>query len=136
MIHDGRSGQCNPAYATIAAKANCAPSTVGMAIRALELVGIIRVVNRLVRERSRERDLFGGWSYTWRLLRTSNCYIFRDPKTEQRRGIPTKTEFRSGPPDKDLNPARVAKTCGHVATPELPERLCIALGRLRDAIRE
>src|SRR5262249_1698963 len=36
LIHDGRSGQCNPAYPTIADKAGCAMSTVCEAIKALE----------------------------------------------------------------------------------------------------
>jgi hypothetical protein len=46
LIHDGRSGQCNPACATIAEKAGCAPSTVGEAIKAL---GILSWVNRIHR---------------------------------------------------------------------------------------
>lgn len=28
LIHDGKSGQCNPSYQTIADKADCVPSTV------------------------------------------------------------------------------------------------------------
>jgi hypothetical protein len=79
LIHDGRSGQCNPAYATIADKAGCAPSTVGRAIIALERSGILSWVNRIRRVGIRERDLFGQWTMTWRVLRTSNAYVFNDP---------------------------------------------------------
>jgi hypothetical protein len=79
LIHDGRSGQCNPAYTTIADKAGCAPSTVGEAIRALEAIGILSWVNRIHRARFRERDLFGHWATTWRVLRTSKAYVFHDP---------------------------------------------------------
>ena len=36
-------------------------------------------VNRIVREQVRERDLFGKWATRWRIVRTSNAYLFRDP---------------------------------------------------------
>ena len=55
------------------------PHTVYHAIQALELVGVLTWVNRIVRERVRERDLFGQWVSRWRVLRTSNAYAFRDP---------------------------------------------------------
>ena len=71
LVHDGRTGQCNPAYATIADKAGCAPSTVGAAIHALENAGILSWVNRIHRIGVRERDLFGQWTTTWRVVRTS-----------------------------------------------------------------
>jgi hypothetical protein len=99
LIHDGRSGQCNPAYATIADKAHCAPSTVGEAIRMLEAVGILSWCNRIHRVRFRERDLFGQWTTAWRLLRTSNAYVFHDPKIAAQQGRPSNTEFRCGPLD-------------------------------------
>ena len=99
LIHDGRSGQCNPAYATIADKAGCAPSTVCEAIKALESVGVVSWVNRIHRVGWRERDLLGDWTTTWKVLRTSNAYVFRDPKTAERQGRPSNTEFRCGPPD-------------------------------------
>ena len=93
LIHDGRSGQCNPAYATIAEKAGCAPSTVGEAIKALEAAGILSWVNRIHRVATRERDLFGHWATTWRVLRTSNAYVFHDPKLAEQEGHPSNTEF-------------------------------------------
>jgi hypothetical protein len=99
LIHDGRSGQCTPSYQTIADKAGCAMSTVCEAIKALELAGILSWVNRIVRVRIRERDLFGHWATTWRVLRTSNAYVFRDPKAVER----SKTEIRSGPPNASKN---------------------------------
>ena len=89
LIHDGRSRQCNPSYETIADKAGCAMSTVCEAIKALELAGILSWVNRIVRARVREQDLFGQWATIWRVLRTSNAYVFRD--------LTSKTEIRSAP---------------------------------------
>lgn len=99
LIHDGRSGQCNPSYETIAAKADCARSTVFEAIRALELAGILSWVNRLVKVRERDVDLFGRTIWVWRVVRTSNAYTFRDPKAAERRGKTSKSEFLPGPPD-------------------------------------
>jgi hypothetical protein len=45
----------------------------------LEFAGVLTWVNRIMRERVRERDLFGQWAYRWRVVRTSNAYLFRDP---------------------------------------------------------
>ena len=41
--------------------------------------GVLTWVNRIVRERIRERDLFGKWATRWRVIRTSNAYAFPDP---------------------------------------------------------
>jgi hypothetical protein len=129
LIHDGRSGQCNPSYETIADKAGCAMSTVCEAIKALELAGILSWVNRIVRVRIRERDLFGQCATTWRVLRTSNAYVFRDPKAVER----SKTEIRSGPPDASKNQP-VAAAYPQPACPELDpsnplDRALISFGR-------
>jgi hypothetical protein len=102
LIHDGKSGQCNPAYATIADKAGCCPNTVCAAIKALEACGILSWVNRITRIRVRERDLFGRWTLSWQVVRTSNAYTFRDPKPVARHGEASKTKFWAGPLDKDL----------------------------------
>jgi len=99
LIHDGKSGQCNPAYDTIADKADCARSTVAVAIAVLERVGILSWVNRIHRIRVRERDLFGQWGTSWRVLRTSNAYVFHDPKTAASQGKSSKSEIKSGPLD-------------------------------------
>ena len=127
LIHDGRSGQCNPSYETIADKAGCARSTVYEAIRALEAAGILSWVNRLTKIRERELDLFGRAVWVWRVVRTSNAYTFRDPKAALPQRI-SKSDFRAGPPDESkkqpaiqhLNPsdplaralANYAKTAG------------------------
>ena len=78
-FHNSKSGLCFPSYEAIAEKARCNRDTVHEAIRALEFAGILTWVNRIVREQVRERDLFGQWAYRWRLVRTSNAYLFRDP---------------------------------------------------------
>jgi hypothetical protein len=66
------------------------------AMHALEDAGILSWVNRIHRIGSRERDLFGQWATTWRVVRTSNAYVFCDPKIAAQRGRPSNTDFRSG----------------------------------------
>lgn len=113
LIHDGRSGQCNPSYETIADKAGCVRSTVAEAIKMLESAGILSWVNRIHRIRLRERDLFGQWATSWRVVRTSNAYLFHDPKAVVMQGKSSKSDFRSGPLDPLL------KTPGPVENPPL-----------------
>src|SRR4029077_1544776 len=75
-FHNAATGACFPSYEAIAAKAECCRDTVYEAIKALELAGVLAWVNRIVRE----PDLFGQWTWRWRVIRTSNAYTFRDPK--------------------------------------------------------
>lgn len=78
-FHNSKTGLCFPSYEAIAEKARCCRDTVYEAIKALEAANIITWVNRIVREQVRERDLFGHWASHWRIVRTSNAYLFRDP---------------------------------------------------------
>ena len=78
-FHNSKSGLCFPSYEAIAAKAECCRDTVYEAIRALEAADVLSWVNRITREHVRERDLFGKWATRWRIVRTSNAYVFRDP---------------------------------------------------------
>ena len=52
--------------------------------------------NRITRIQVRERDLFGRWASRWRVIRTSNAYVFRDPKPGLPRGFSCKSENRPG----------------------------------------
>jgi hypothetical protein len=78
-FHNSHTGLCFPSYEAIAAKARCCRDTVYEAIKALEAANVLSWVNRIVREQVRERDLFGHWASHWRIVRTSNAYVFRDP---------------------------------------------------------
>jgi hypothetical protein len=78
-FHNCRDGRCMPSYESIAARAKCNRDTVYEAVKALEFANVLTWVNRLIRIRERERDLFGQWSHRWRTIRTSNAYLFRDP---------------------------------------------------------
>ena len=66
------TGCCFPGYEAIAAKAECARSTVAEALKVLEWAGVLTWQNRIARIQVRERDLFGRWASRWRVIRTSN----------------------------------------------------------------
>ena len=78
-FHNSKSGLCFPSYEAIADKAKCCRDTVYEAIKVLEDANVLTWVNRIWREQVRERDLFGQWATRWRIIRTSNAYVFRDP---------------------------------------------------------
>src|SRR3954454_8635907 len=96
-FHNAASGACFPSYEAIAAKAQCCRDTVCEAIKALAFAGVLTWVNRIVRERVRERDLFGRLASRWRVLRTSNAYAFRDPKAEMAENRPVSSKSESPP---------------------------------------
>jgi hypothetical protein len=95
-FHNSRDGRCFPSYEAIADKAKCCRDTVYEAIKALEAADVLSWVNRIARELVRERDLFGHWAQRWRIVRTSNAYVFRDPlPCAEGRGA-TKSENATG----------------------------------------
>ena len=95
-FHNSRDGRCFPSYEAIAAKAECARSVVAEALKVLELAGVLTWAHRIARIQVRERDLFGHWASRWRVIRTSNAYVFRDPH-QRPEGVPaSKSENRSG----------------------------------------
>jgi Helix-turn-helix domain len=95
-FHNAASGACFASYEAIATKAECCRDTVCVAIKALELPGVLAWVNRIVRERVREPDLFGQWTWRWRVIRTSNAYTFHDPKPGAVAPVSSKAENPSG----------------------------------------
>ena len=78
-FHNGQTGKCFPSYEAIAEKARCSRTTVYEAIRFFEDIGLLSWVNRIVKVQERCVDLFGQLGRRWRVLRTSNAYLFRDP---------------------------------------------------------
>jgi hypothetical protein len=78
-FHNSKTGLCFPSYEAIAEKAKCCVDTVYEALKVLEAANILTWANRIWREQVRERDLFGKWATRWRIIRTSNAYLFRDP---------------------------------------------------------
>ena len=90
-----------PSYETIAERAGCARSTVAVAVKALEAVGLLTWVNRLTRVIEPGRDLVGRLVRRWRTIRTSNAYAFRDPKTPPSHPKSSKSEFRGGTPNQE-----------------------------------
>jgi len=102
-FHNSRSGVCFPGYEAIAAKAECARSTVAEALKVLEWAGVLTWQHRIARVLVREVDLFGQWASRWRVIRTSNAYVFRDPQPSLA-GVPaSKSENRGGTRNQDLS---------------------------------
>ena len=104
VFHNARSGACFPSYETIAEKAGCARSTVALALKALEFAGVVTWQNRITRIRERCTDLFGRTGWRWRVIRTSNAYIFRDPAS--------KSDYRTGTPNQEILVTSVASLPG------------------------
>jgi Helix-turn-helix domain len=127
-FHNSRDGRCFPAYASIADRAGCARSTVAEALKVLEWAGVLSWQHRLTRIRERCTDLFGRITWRWRVIRTSNAYVFRDPKP-QLVGVPA---------SKSENPSRtqVQDILDPVATParNLDSPLERALARFDAAV--
>jgi hypothetical protein len=95
-FHNSRDGRCFPSYETIAAKAECCRDTVYEALKVLEMAGVMTWQHRIARIQVRERDLFGRWASRWRVIRTSNAYVFRDPQ-QRLEGVPaSKSEIPAG----------------------------------------
>jgi hypothetical protein len=65
-------------------------------------------LNRIARIRVRERDLFGQWASRWRVIRTSNAYVFRDPQ-QRPEGVPaSKSENQIGTLNQEVLDASLA----------------------------
>ena len=140
-------GRCFPSYEKIAAAAKCARSTVALALAALEEAGLLTWVNRLVKVRRRERDLFGHWRSEWEVQRTSNGYRLLDPldrepgrrgwaQMRNRFGFACKSENRTGPQNllknqegPRLDGAGVMSEAGSPAALQRAEPPAIALQR-------
>jgi len=93
---------CFPSYERIAEKAECARSTVAEALRVLEWAGVLTWQHRITRIRERCRDLWGHEGWRWRVIRTSNAYVFREPKAAAQAGIPSKSENPTGTQNQDV----------------------------------
>src|SRR5690349_17627929 len=101
-FHNSRDGRCFPGYERIAEQARCARSTIAEALKVLEWAGMLSWQHRITRIRERCTDLFGRISCRWRVIRTSNAYVFRDPKGTDCRQLPSKSENPTGTQDQDI----------------------------------
>jgi|SoimicmetaTmtHMA_FD_contig_61_689336_length_1288_multi_2_in_0_out_0_2 hypothetical protein len=111
-FHNAGSGCCFPSYEAIAARAECARSTVAEALKALEWAGVLTWQNRIARIRVRERDLFGQWASRWRVIRTSNAYVFRDP-LQRPAGVPaSKSENRTETQNQEIIDSSLSPAVG------------------------
>ena len=58
----------------------------------------------------RERDLFGQWGSRWQVIRTSNAYVFTDPKPQLPGGFPCKSENPAGTQNQEVLTLSVTRT--------------------------
>jgi hypothetical protein len=135
-FHNSRSGACFPSYDRIAAKAECCRRTVAEALRVLEWAGVLTWQHRIARVRERCRDLWGREGWRWRVVRTSNAYVFRDPDAAaaghpaENRRFASKCKNPPGTLNQILKPALLAPA----ATSDNPlERALARLGAMIDA---
>jgi hypothetical protein len=139
-FHNSKTGRCFPSYEAIAAKVECARSDVASAIKALEFAEVLTWVNRIVRIRIRERDMFGKWTFRSRVIRTSNAYIFQDPKaaSENRPNarFSSKSENRTGTLNQEIQTLKSARSGQGAATKALPTGLQVAWAELEAAFEE
>ncbi len=98
-FHNSRDGRCFPSYEALAARSQCCRVTVYEALKVLETAGVLTWAHRITRIQVRERDLFGQWASRWRVVRTSNAYVFHDPH-QRPEGLPAS---RSENPPGTLN---------------------------------
>jgi hypothetical protein len=142
-FHNAASGRCYPSYERIADRAGCTRTTVYTAIRALEAVGILSWCNRLVRVREACADLFGRQGTRWRVVRTSNAYVFCDPQTTSP-ASKFKLQTRTADQSSNLLPALwktvpppLAERCRTAPTRPQPDDngLYRALARLGAAVK-
>ena len=101
-FHNARTGCCFPSYEAIADRAECARSTVAEALKVLELAGVLSWQHRIARIRVRERDLFGQWANRWRVIRTSNAYVFADPRVAVSGWFASKSENPPGTLNQEI----------------------------------
>jgi hypothetical protein len=115
QFHNASTGCCFPSYERIAERAGCHRSTVAEALKALEWAGVLTWQHRIARIRERCTDLFGREGWRWRVIRTSNCYQFRDPQAVNSRGVPSKSENPPGTPNQELQDTSLGHS--HPAAP-------------------
>jgi len=127
-FHNSRSGCCFPSYEAIAAKAECERSTVAEALKALEWAGVLTWQNRITRIRERCRDLFGREGWRWRVIRTSNAYVFCNPLQHAGGAPASKSENPTGTPNQEKISAPTSQSVAACDLNSAVERALQSLG--------
>ena len=74
----------------------------------LEWAGVLTWQNRITRIQAPELDLFGRWTSRWRVIRTSNAYVFSDPKPQLAGVAACKSENPTGTQNQEFLSLRPA----------------------------
>jgi hypothetical protein len=122
QFHNARTGTCFPSYESVAERAGCARSTVAAAVKALEFAGALSWQHRITRIRERCTDLFGHDGWRWRVIRTSNAYVFRDPQQQFAGVSASKSENPTGTRNQEVPSPVPTPACN--PTSPLERALC------------
>jgi Helix-turn-helix domain len=82
-FHNSRTGCCFPSLQRIAERAECCVDTVCEALKVLERCGVLSWQHRITRIQEQCVDLWGRRGWRWRVIRTSNAYVFHDPQAAE-----------------------------------------------------
>ncbi|MBF0562024.1 MAG: helix-turn-helix domain-containing protein [Alphaproteobacteria bacterium] len=141
-FHNSKTGLCFPSYERIAETAGCCRDTVYEAIKMLEAIGILTWDHRIARIRSSEplRCRFGGeHRLGWRIIRTSNSYVFRDPLPCADNERSSKSENPTGTKIQDLpslRPPQFPKKQSLIDPESGLHRRLVSLGQALGALPE
>jgi hypothetical protein len=140
-FHNAGTGKCFPSYEAVVEATACSRTSVYLAIRALEQVGVLSWVNRIKRVREYVPGLFGKTSaWCWRVKRSSNAYVFNDPLTKSDFQTGTITQgdkqekliAKCGPPRRGEIAAETSDASNrHHASTRSPVDACAARGSCR-----
>ena len=89
--------------------------------KSTEFAGVLTWQNRITRIRERCHDLFGRDGWRWRVIRTSNAYVFQDPNEAVSAGFRSKSDQRTGTPDQRFQDI-YDWCCGRKSRPNLSRR--------------
>ena len=133
-FHNSKTGRCFPSYEAIAEKAGCCRDTVYEAIRVFERADILTWINRIARARVQELDLFGRLALRWKIIRTSNAYLFRDPlPCDDGQASSSMSENHTGTLNQELITSKAEVI--H-SLPRMSEALEAALARLGNSMAD
>ena len=92
--------------------------------------------NRITRIREHCHDLFGRESWRWRVIRTSNAYVFDDP-LQHAGGLPaSKSENPTGTPNQEVISVSASQSVPARDPNNLLERALQSLGTVIGALNK
>jgi hypothetical protein len=126
------TGHSYPSIDTLARTASCAPSTVQLAIAALERANIITWVNRIVFKKVRQTcKITGRIAWVKMPRRTSNFYIFKtlEPAAGQAGSCAAQQDLFAGPYDTERRSETQTSIFSLIGEPPKPVKPSVSVSR-------